>query len=52
VVEGDVLDAEEAAEDLDGELVILNAGEVLAELLDHDLLDDRLDHPNVNTDIS
>lgn len=44
VVEGDVLDAEVTTKDFDSEFVVLNAVDILAKLLNHDLLDDGFDH--------
>lgn len=44
VVEGDVLDAKVPTQDFNCEFVVLDAVDVLAELLDHDLLDDGFDH--------
>lgn len=44
MVEGYILDAEEPAQHFDGEFIVLDAVDVLAELLDHDFLDDGFDH--------
>lgn len=47
VVERDVFDAEVSAQDLDGEFVVLDTVDVLAELLYHNLLDDGFDHGSI-----
>lgn len=44
MVEGDVLYAEEASKDFKRQLIVFYALDVLAELLDHDLLNYRLYH--------
>lgn len=47
VIECNIFDAEVSAQHFNGELVVLDSLDVLAELLDHHLLDDRTDHPAI-----
>ena len=44
LIEGDIFDAEVSAEDLNGEFVVFDSVDVLAELFDHNLLHDGFDH--------